>query len=225
MRWVLLLAPLLLCAAATANKKCVRPAEQLYHYSRLPSVSDDAMAKCRDIVDRVPEKCSVGDIVTEIDGEPTCLGSITYLYGRICQRSTSVRGAEYFLKYRVAHWHSADEEFSLSFERVFAAKPEAVLSLVRQQVDSVRVQLLNDIVWGFLTNRVYGAIDPLEDYSQRSARQLRELPPEVLNKHNYRQIFLRLNSTMPEVCQKYAQETDYVLRECQKYLETWGAEY
>jgi hypothetical protein len=47
----------------------------------------------------------------------------------------------------------------------------------------------------------------------------------VLNKRNYRQIFLNLHPTMKSLEDKYAWEFDIILTAVGKYLETWGVEY
>jgi len=125
----------------------------------------------------------------------------------------------------VKHWDSADEEISLTVERVFVSKPEAMLMCIRSQPDSVRKQLLNDITWGFLSNRVYGPVDPFEGKDSRRFGPGEPLPQEVLNKRNYRQIFLNLHPTMKSLEDKYAWEFDIILTAVGKYLETWGVEY
>jgi hypothetical protein len=220
----ILLASLLL-VSGSQEKKCSRYGELLYRYARLDTVAEGMLIESRKIVDRLPPKCAAVEVVTNVNGKQVHAGSVTYLYGRICQKCPSPKAVDFFLAYRLANWQSADEEFSLSLERVFVSKPGVMLSRIRQQPDSVRHQLLNDIIWGFLTNRTYGPRDPYEDRTKQLDDERDRVPKEVLNKNNYETIFYNLNRNMKELSQKYAREIGYVLRETQKYLQTWGSEY
>ena len=216
----------LLLVSSSQEKKCARYGELLYRYARLDTVAEGMLIESRRIMDKIPTKCGKTEVLVKVKGRPTSVGSITYLYGRICQKCPSPKAVDHYLAYRLANWQSADEEFSLSLERVFVSKPEIVLARIRQQPDSVRHQLLNDIIWGFLTNRTYGPRDPYEDRSKRPGdRQRERMPKEVLNKNNYETIFFNLNKKMKTLSRTYSTEIGYVLREAQKYLQTWGAEY
>jgi hypothetical protein len=223
--WLLVLLVAPLAGASPLPRKCIRPAEQLYRYSRSATVTDLILQASYKLVMDLPPKCTKGDVITEIDGAETNLGTVTRLFARVCQKSPSATAAEYFVKYRIANWESADEEFSLALERVFVSKPSAMLALLRKQPDSVRVQLLNDIVWGFLTNRTYGPTDPFEESGVKRLRPGEKLPQEVLNRKNYKIIFINLHPDMRKLWETYEKEINYILGEAGKYLETWGVEY
>ena len=194
--WLLVLLAVPPVAGASLPRKCARSADQLYRYARNPNVTDLILEASYKLVMDFPPKCVNGDVVIDIDGKATNVGTVTRLFARVCQKSQSASAAGFFVKYRIANWESADEEFSLALERVFVSKPGAMLALVRTQPDSVRAQLLNDIVWGFLTNRTYGPVDPFEESGVKKLAPGEKLPQEVLNRKNYKVIFLNLQATV-----------------------------
>ncbi len=217
---------LALCVASSSMpRKCQRPADQLYRYSICPVVTESVLKAATKIALGLPEKCLKDEVFIDSEHKRFSVGSVTRLYSRICQKSTSPAAAVAFAQFRVQNWHSADEEFSLSMERVFVSKPEPMLRFIRAQSDSVRRQLLNDITWGFLTNRVYGPVDPYEEKGRQRFTPGEPMPQEVLNKRNYRQIFYNLHPDMKSLLNTYAYEFDIILTAAGKYLETWGVEY
>jgi hypothetical protein len=217
---------LALCIASSSlPRKCQRPIDQLYRYASRPAITDEILEAATGIAMLLPEKCISDELVVEDQGKKFSVGSATRLFCRICRKSTSQSAVESFVRYRVLNWESADEEFSLSVERVFVSKPEAMLRYIRTQPDTIRTQLLNDIVWGFLSNRVYGPVDPFEERGRHSLKPGEPMPQEVLNKKNYKQIFFNLHPGMRSLWDKYAWEYDVILTKVGKYLETWGVEY
>ncbi len=209
---------------AGTRRKCSRLGERLYDYSCRVTITEHVLDRSHEIVERMPEKCP-DDVTVEKDGEERNVGSVVRLFGRICQKSGMPKAVEYLIEYRLDNWESADEEFSLVVERVFVSKPQATLEYIRKQRDSVRIQLLNDIVWGFLSNRVYGPKDPYENKPRRRFRDITDIPKEVLNRHNYRQIFFKLHKNMARISRRYEKEVSYILDEIGTYLNTWGVEY
>lgn len=225
MRAALLIALVAVSLASASKKKCGRQGEELYRISRLATITDRTLSRVSDIVRRLPERCSSEDIIVKVKGQDTNLGTVTHVLGRICAKSDSPKAVTLYMQYRMANSESADEEFSLSLERLLVSKPAMVLGYVRRQPDSVRTLLLNDIVWGFLSNRVYGPVNPYENKRGRRFTNVGDIPKEVLNRKTYKKIFFRLNEDMGEVTKEYEPEVTYVLEEIRKYLETWGVEY
>lgn len=211
-------------ACGSSRRKCEKLGERLYEYSCKLTITEQVLEASREIIERMPEKCP-DDVIVEKDGEERSVGSVVRLFGRICQKSGLPKAAQYLLEYRLDHWESADEEFSLAVERVFVSKPDVTLEFIRKQRDSVRIQLLNDIVWGFLSNRVYGPKDPYENQPRRHFRDITDIPKEILNRHNYRQIFYKLHEDMARISRRYEEEVSYILDEVDTYLNTWGVEY
>jgi hypothetical protein len=158
------------------------------------------------------------------EGHEVKLGSLTRLYERICRKAVSGKGVRFFMRYRVDKLDSPDEAFAYATERLFAAKPEQVLGYIHNQPDSIKTILLDDIVWGFLNNRIYGAKNPYHLEESPSGR-LEKPPPEILNKNTYRSIFFDLNNRMGKVNLKYPDEVGYILKSSYKFLSTWGNEY
>jgi hypothetical protein len=221
---LLLMLPLLI-AASGASRKCGRVGEQLHLNSLRATITDELLRASYLLALQTPPRCLKEEVMIPHGDTQIPIGTVTSLFGRICQMSPSAKAVDYFVKYRLTNWSSADEEFSLVLERVFVSKPEEMLQYAHSAPDSVRTQLLNDIVWGFLSNRIYGPVDPLQGKSRHSIAPGEPLPEEVLNKRNYKQIFTKLNEKMPAVMQQFPSETNYVLEEIRKYLETWGVEY
>ncbi|MBD3243934.1 MAG: hypothetical protein GF331_25300 [Chitinivibrionales bacterium] len=221
---VLIVLILAVAACGRSRRKCSRLGERLYEYSSKLTITEEVLENSREIVERIPDGCE-DDLIIEINEEERNVGSVVRLFGRICQKSSEPQAAVYLLEYRLEHWESADEEFSLAVERVFVSKPKATMEFIRKQRDSVKIQLLNDIVWGFLSNRVYGPKDPYENQPRRQFRDITDIPKEVLNRHNYRQIFYKLHEDMPRIVREYKKEISYILDEVDTYLNTWGVEY
>jgi hypothetical protein len=216
---------LLTCGAAWASRKCSKPGEELHRLSRASTVDDDVLERARRIVKNMPPKCFKGQVTIEVDREEIAVGSVTYLFGRICQRNASLKAVKYFLGYRLDKWDSPDEELSLSLERVFVSNPGPILGFISKQPDSVRARLMNDIAWGFLSNRVYGPENPYEDRERRTFLGPEDLPKQILNLRNYKRIFFRLHDDMPRLAKQYPDEVEFILEQVRLFLEQWGKEY
>ena len=215
----------LLSVTSSLPRRCQRPAEQIYRYSTKPVITEAVLRAATEVALDISEKCINSEVYIEHNRKSFAVGSVTRLYGRICQKSSSPAAVAAFVRYRVQHWHSADEELSLAMERVFVSKPEATLRYIRTQPDSVRKQLLNDITWGFLSNRVYGPVDPYEEFGRRTFAPGERIPQEVLNRKNYRQIFLNLHPGIKALGDTYAREFEIILSAAGTFLNTWGVEY
>jgi len=83
----------LLVVAAPLPRKCQRPADQLYRYSARPTITDDILRESTRIALETPEKCLKGELFVEDNGKSFSVGSVTRLFSRICQRSTSPSAA------------------------------------------------------------------------------------------------------------------------------------
>lgn len=198
--------------------------QELYHYSRLPATSDSVLVRSRHLLNRIGRRCRKYEIMITKDREKVKLGSLIRLYEKICRKAVSGQGVKFFMRYRLENLDSPDEEFAYAMERLFAAKPEQVLAYIHGQPDSIRTLLLDDIVWGFLNNRIYGAQNPY-DLEESPSGRLEKPPPEILNKNTYRGIFFDLNNRMGKVNLKYPEEVGYILKSSYKFLSTWGNEY
>ena len=213
---------LLAAASASGSRQCSKPGEKLYRLSRASKVTTEVLERSRTIVGEFPAHCLGEQIVIKMGRDKAAVGSPTHLYGRICQRSSSPLAVKHYMEYRLDNWHSPDEELSLMLERIFVSKPAAVLSLIAEQHDTIKTQLLNDIAWGFLSNRVYGPEDPFEERSRQTYTSPEDLPRERLNIRTYKSIFFRLHEDMVKVARRYPQEINYILQEVRTFLETWG---
>lgn len=212
-------------AGSNVARKCVKAGEQLHLNTLRATVTDDMLKASFYLAAEVPDRCLKEEVMIPREDSEISVGTITALFGRLCQKSPSPKAAEYFIRYRLMNANSADEEFQLVLERVFVSKPTATMAYIKGQPDTTRTMLLDDIVWGFLSNRIYGPIDPFEGRSVHRVMPGETMPPEVLNRRTYRQVFQRLSPHMESALQEFPAETNYVLDQIRKYLETWGVEY
>lgn len=132
--------------------------------------------------------------------------SLTRVFSDICLKTDSVSGVDYYLKYLTLTYGSSEEELSFSFERIFVKYPETVLKKIENDKER-----LEEIVWGFLNNRTYGAVNPYEkeDYSAMTIYEDSQKP--ILNKENCREIFYETNPILKTKYNQYKYQIDYII--------------
>jgi hypothetical protein len=132
--------------------------------------------------------------------------SLTSVFSDICIKTDGNLGVDYYFNYLTLTKGSAEEERSFALERLFVRYPEMVFNKIGKDND-----LLDDLTWGFLNNRYYGAINPLEteDYTAMTVFENGSKP--ILNKDNCKSIFFETNPSMKSKYTDYKYQIDYIL--------------
>lgn len=222
MKTALILAAVVLVSFSPGKKNCLSRSEELYRISQLPSVSDSLLLRSRYLVDKIDGRCVENGVLVVRGDQIISVGSLASVFGTLCGKCKSNNGAQAFIEFRRDQWASADEDLALSLERIFVSRPAFVMAYMHQFSDTVRTQMLNDIVWGFINNRLYGPEDPRENGISEPYGMVGERPREKLNKYTCKQIFFRLNPAMTSVAESYPREINYMLEQARNYFETWG---
>ena len=140
--------------------------------------------------------------------------SLTKTFFEICIKAGSQSGVDYYLKYLTFTNGSAEEERSFALERLFVKFPVVVLNRIGKNEE-----LLNDLVWGFLNNRSYGAKNPFEDDEFTAMTVRSDAPRSILNKENCRSIFFETNPKLKEKQDEYKYQIDYIINTAIKSLK------
>ncbi|MDO3625534.1 hypothetical protein [Mucilaginibacter sp. BT774] len=135
------------------------------------------------------DKCY--DYIGKKNGHEYVIASRTYLFGQICLKRNSHSAAREYINYLKREHGSAEEQLSFSFEKIFAKRPEDVLSLLRNDHD-----LLNQLGWGFINNH--------------SAE---------LTEKNCKAVFFKVSPKIREIYPKYKKEIDYLLNDIANELK------
>lgn len=132
--------------------------------------------------------------------------TLTKTFSDICIKTGGKSGVDYYLKYLSLTNGSAEEERSFALERLFVKYPEIVLNKIGKDND-----LLNDLAWGFLNNRSYGAINPFENEDFTAMALYENRPKPVLNKDNCKSIFFDTNPSLKTKYNAYKYQIDYII--------------
>jgi hypothetical protein len=154
------------------------------------------------------------DYIERVEGNKRYISaSLTKTYSDICIKFGSDEGIDYYLKYMSLTRGSAEEERSFALERLFVKYPERVLIRIRNNTN-----LMDDLVWGFLNNRYYGAINPYEGRDYTAMTVYSKRPKPQLNDKNCRSIFFKTNPTLISKYNDYKEEIDYIINNSIKTL-------
>ena len=134
--------------------------------------------------------------------------SLTKTFSDICIKTDGKLGVDYYFKYLSLTHGSAEEERSFSLERIFVKFPELVLNKI-----GIDTSLLDDLTWGFLNNRYYGAINPFEDEDYTAMTVYENGPKQTLNKDNCKSIFFETNPSLKDNYNDYKYQIDYIINE------------
>jgi hypothetical protein len=132
--------------------------------------------------------------------------SLTRTFSDICIKAGGKLGVDYYFDYLTFTNGSAEEERSFALERLFVKYPEIVLNKIGKDND-----LLNDLTWGFLNNRYYGAKNPLEENDYTAMTVYDNGPKPTLNKDNCKSIFFETNPSMKTKYNDYKYQIDYII--------------
>jgi hypothetical protein len=154
----------------------------------LPHEFDHAL----NVVNRLDNQhCS--EYEKKINGEIHIESNLTFLLGKICCKVNSAYAVSAFVQYMHNHAGSADEELSLSFEKLFSKYPEAVLKQISKPDDNVDVNLINHLVWGFVNNH-------------------------HVTVSSYKKVFFSLNPNLKRLRLKYRKQIDRILLDIEDEL-------
>lgn len=115
----------------------------------------------------------------------------TNLFAKICLINNSQKSVKEYIEYLKRQHGSAEEQLSFSFERIFAQRPEDVLSFIRNDHD-----LLNQLGWGFANNHSTG-----------------------LTAENCKNRFFQVNPKMRAIYPRYKKEIDYLINDITEELK------
>jgi len=132
--------------------------------------------------------------------------SLTKIFSDICIKTGGELGVDYYFNYLTLTKGSAEEERSFALERLFVKYPEIVFNKIGTDND-----LLNDLTWGFLNNRYYGVINPLETEDFTAMTVYENGPKPILNKDNCKSIFFETNPSMKTKYSDYKYQIDYII--------------
>jgi len=140
--------------------------------------------------------------------------SLTKIFSDICIKANNKMGVDYYFNYLDFTYGSAEEERSFGLERLFVKNPEIVLNEI-----GINYDFLDQIVWGFLNNRYYGALNPYEENDYTAMTVFENEPKPVLNKDNCRSIFFETNPIMKTKYNEYKKQIDYIINAAIESLE------
>jgi len=132
--------------------------------------------------------------------------SLTRIFAEICIKAGGKLGVDYYFNYLTFTNGSAEEERSFALERLFVKFPEIVLNRVGKDNE-----LLNDLTWGFLNNRYYGAENPLDSNEYTAMTVYENGPKPLLNKDNCKYIFFETNPSLKTKYNNYKYQIDYIV--------------
>ncbi len=130
---------------------------------------------------------------------------LTFLFGQLCLIAQSDKSVQEYIGYLKRNSGSAEEQRSFSFECLFKQNPERVLSLIKSDQE-----LLDHLVWGFMSNRLYGVNDPYQKDPSKAYTVYEKEPKRVLTTQTYKDIFYK---TYPSLKNNkvYSKQIDYLL--------------
>jgi len=132
--------------------------------------------------------------------------SLTRTFSDICIIAGGKLGVDYYFNYLTLTEGSAEEERSFALERLFVKYPTIVLDRIGKNND-----LLNDLTWGFINNRYYGAKNPFEDNDFTAMTVYENGPKPILNPDNCKSIFFETNPSMKAKYVDYKYQIDYII--------------
>lgn len=176
--------------------------------------------KCKKIVDSL-WKHQCYDYVKTVNEENYAITTLTLEFGKICIKANSDIAVKAYIEYLNKNKGSAEEQLGFSFENIFVQRPESVLSQISTQDSVTRDRLLFHLAWGFVNNRLYGALDPLQDDPFKAMTVYDNPPKPILNSKNYKDIYFSLNPMIKKLYTKYQ---TYIELEFSKILEMIGFE-
>jgi hypothetical protein len=148
------------------------------------------------------------------NGIPYVSHSLTRTFSDICIKTGGKPGVDYYFNYLTLTKGSAEEERSFALERLFVKYPEIVLNKIGKDIN-----LLNDLIWGFLNNRCYGPINPFETNDYTAMTVFENGPKRILNRDNCKSIFFETNPTMKTKYNDYKYQIDYILNKAVESLK------
>jgi hypothetical protein len=166
--------------------------------------------KCKKIVDSL-WKHQCYDYVKTINEENYAITTLTLEFGKICVKANSDIAVKAYIEYLNKNKVSAEEQLSFSFENLFVKRPESVLINISKQDSVTKERLLSSLAWGFVNNRMYGAIDPNQDDPFKAMTVYDKPPKRILNSTNYKNIYFSLNPNLKMLYPKYRAYIDYEL--------------
>lgn len=148
------------------------------------------------------------DYIDTINGAEYLIHSLTRTFSDICIKAGGQSGVDYYFNYLDFTSGSSEEERSFALERLFVKYPEIVLNKIGEDYS-----YLDHLVWGFVNNRFYGAVNPYEEDDYTAITFHVNGPKPVLNKGNCRAIFFETNPVMKEKYDGYKNQIDYIINE------------
>ena len=194
---------------------------EFLEYSKLETVYDSTLIRTEEIMELLKKnncyKHSDELVIKTAKGEEY-IGGLTYLFGQICLASDTDKGVKFYVNYLNDHKNSAEEELSFAFERIFQRKPSTVLKCISESDSISQIYLLDEIVWGFVNNRMYGVESPFVDYPDKAFIFMENPPPVKLTVETYKDIFFQLNSQLEDLKLLYPKEIGYILNRVHEFL-------
>jgi hypothetical protein len=166
------------------------------------SLTLDEFQKCKKVVDSL-WKHHCYDYVKTINEENYGITTLTLEFGKICVKTNSDIAVKAYIEYLNKNKGSAEEQLSFSFENIFVKRPENVLLYISKEDSVTQDRLLSSLAWGFVNNRMYGAIDPAQDDPFKAMTVYDKPPKTILNSTNYKTIYFSLNSSLKTLYPKY----------------------
>jgi hypothetical protein len=196
--------------------------KELKRYSKLDAVDNSTLERSKQILSLLQENqcyAYTDHLVIKEDNKEVYIGSLTYIYGRICENNSSRQAVKYYIEYWKSQSGSAEEELSFAFERLFVSKPFLVFEEINRYDKLKQKGMLDSIAYGFLNNRYYGPSHPDSELMDKAFIVRKEPLPVVLNKSNYKEIFFQTNPKFKDLYKIYPEQIEYMFNNVEKYFE------
>jgi len=195
------------------NMKCKEKFDILIETLEKDKISIREFNKCKNITNEL-SNYNYYDYIDSVNNRTLYIShSLTKTFADICIKYGGEYGVKYYLDYVNQNMGSAEEEISFSLERIFMKYPETTLKQIGTDQD-----LLDKLIWGFINNRYYGAVNPYENKDYRAITKYEDEPRPILNKNNCEKIFFETNPILHDLYPKYKEQIDYILKGAKEQL-------
>jgi len=194
--YILLLAMLFLskyCFGETTNKNA--SFDTLILYSQKPNVANNEFGKCVKYVNMLLDS-SITELVITKDSTLFEQYTLTSLFGNICVKLNTILSIRAFMGYLKKNEFSSEEQLSYSFQEIFWANPDLVLSEIETLQKEKRIYYLDRLSYGFL------------GFGSKEISAYRQNPTE-----NYcKKILFKKHPKVKKIYKKHKEALDYIIK-------------
>ena len=185
--YLLLLAILFLskcCFGETTNKNAYF--DTLIMYSQKPNIAKNEFGKCVKYVNMLLDS-NITELVIIKDSTLFEQYTLTSLFGNICVKLNTIRSIRAFMGYLKKNEFSPEEQLSYSFQEIFWANPDIVLTEIETFKKEERKLYLERISYGFLNYDPKEMSDikrnPTDEYCKKKLFKKYPIIKKIYKKH------------------------------------------